>query len=96
MMPCPVSFPNTSIHDVWGVDKATCDRFCSSKDFYQALVFQDFATASANWLCVCSPVTLLYTERYLHSLPWLALFAQLPYEAAGTRDNLMSCIIGTS
>ena len=50
--PCAVSFPNTSILDVWGIDKPTCDRFCSSHDFYQALVFQDFATASANWLFV--------------------------------------------
>jgi hypothetical protein len=27
-------------------------------------------------------------------LPWLSLLAQLPYEAEGTRDNLMSCILG--
>jgi hypothetical protein len=49
-VPCASPFPNTSITEIWGIDKPTCDRFCSADEFYQALVFQDFATASANWL----------------------------------------------
>ncbi|KLU91738.1 hypothetical protein MAPG_10687 [Magnaporthiopsis poae ATCC 64411] len=59
--------------DIWGVDVALCNQYCSRQNFPMVFNYQNFLARVTNYL-----------------LPWLALTAQLPYEAGDVVPNIMS------
>ena len=80
--------------DVWGINIALCNEYCSRQAFPMVGIKPSSLTAtlvslSDERLKVFNYQTFLArVTNYL--LPWLALTAQLPYEAGGVVPNIIS------
>ena len=81
----------------WGITQAACHAVCGRDKMYQVYMYElqnilNFADA-LRYCCQEFDFTNFSTSLTNWLLPWLALSAQLPYEASGTGSNIMSGLL---